>query len=216
MTHPLPPKYRGRTQTFHSRYPFTPYFISKGLAGRKHGGDDYSAPIGTPIVAPVKMENTFTGYMRGYGNLVIAKPNLVRPHQDRLYFAHLDAIGIKGLGKTIHEGQVFAWVGSTGISTGPHLHFEVRRDGRRIDPQIWMEEMSRIVTVTNPIEHLRKRVNAVFRDVYKQQPTASQNEYWLRRIGHKHPLIAINSEAQLKAKMGYYKTNGLTKGGKFW
>jgi murein DD-endopeptidase MepM/ murein hydrolase activator NlpD len=94
-----------------------------------HTGIDIAAPWGTPIQAAANGTVLFTGWMRGYGMLVILD------HGNGLSttYAHLSSFGVHG-GDRVHSGDVIARIGSTGWSTGPHLFFEVREDGRPVNP----------------------------------------------------------------------------------
>lgn len=96
---------------------------------RMHKGLDIAAPTGTPIRAAQGGEVIFAGRKGGYGNTVILD------HGDGLttLYAHAAAIDVAA-GDRVDAGAVIASVGSTGRSTGPHLHFELRRDGDPVDP----------------------------------------------------------------------------------
>ena len=96
---------------------------------RAHMGVDYAAPVGTPVIAVadgVVAESSFQG---GYGNMVVIQHNA---NQSTAY-AHLSRMNVRK-GQTIKQGDVLGAVGSTGLSTGPHLHFEFRINGRHVDP----------------------------------------------------------------------------------
>lgn len=98
---------------------------------RAHTGVDFGAPTGTRVKATGDATVAFAGRKGGYGNLVI-----LRHHNGfETYYAHLSAFasGIRP-GRTVAQGQVIAYVGSTGASTGPHLHYEVRIAGRPQNP----------------------------------------------------------------------------------
>lgn len=96
-----------------------------------HLGVDMSAPRGTDVHAVGDAEVSFAGRRRGFGNLIILDHG--RGYQT--YYAHLSKIG-KGIKPGVHvaRGDMIGLVGSTGRSTGPHLHFETRKDGRYLDP----------------------------------------------------------------------------------
>jgi len=99
---------------------------------RGHKGVDYAAPTGTPIQATADGVVEFSGSQRGYGNTLVLKH-----HGDySTLYAHLSrfAPGMKK-GQRITQGQTIGYVGSTGMATGPHLHYEFRIAGRQIDPQ---------------------------------------------------------------------------------
>ena len=94
-----------------------------------HRGIDFRARTGTPVLATgggTIIESTFD---KGYGNYILIK------HDDTYhsFYAHLDE-NLVNQGDEVEKGAVIAKVGSTGISVGPHLHYEVRRNGSAVDP----------------------------------------------------------------------------------
>lgn len=99
---------------------------------RMHHGQDLAAAEGTPIRAAAAGTVRFAGVRGGYGNMVIVE------HEDgtETRYAHCRDLGVKA-GEVVAAGQSIASVGSTGRSTGAHLHFEVRQGGRAIDPATW-------------------------------------------------------------------------------
>ena len=98
---------------------------------RPHQGIDYGAPVGTPVKAVGDGTVTRAGWGKGFGNMVIIK------HAGGLesMYSHLSrfAKGIKK-GKRVKQGQLIAYVGSTGIATGPHLDFRIRQNGKYVNP----------------------------------------------------------------------------------
>jgi murein DD-endopeptidase MepM/ murein hydrolase activator NlpD len=99
--------------------------------GRRHPAIDLAGPLGTPVYATTRKQRvTFAGRRGGYGNLVIARDPQGRQH----YYGHLHRI-LAGIGTLLEQGDVLGLLGSTGRSTGPHVHYEVRtRAGRHLDP----------------------------------------------------------------------------------
>lgn len=95
-----------------------------------HGGIDIAAPTGTPVHASRTGKVTFSGIARGYGNLVI----LEHDYGYETYYGHLSRLLVR-TGDTIGQGSKLGLVGSTGLSTGPHLHFEVRHHGVKRSPR---------------------------------------------------------------------------------
>jgi murein DD-endopeptidase MepM/ murein hydrolase activator NlpD len=98
---------------------------------RAHTGVDFGAPTGTRVKATGDATVVFAGRKGGYGNLVILRHG----NGYESYYAHLSAFssGIRS-GRAVSQGQVIAYVGTTGASTGPHLHYEVRIAGRPQNP----------------------------------------------------------------------------------
>ncbi len=94
-----------------------------------HRGIDIRAKEGTPVKSAESGEVIFAGEKGGYGNLVIIE------HSGgyRTYYAHLEEIDVKE-GDSVAKGAIIGKVGSTGRSTGPHLHFEIRRGDRVLNP----------------------------------------------------------------------------------
>ncbi len=99
-----------------------------------HEGLDFAAPKGTPIHAASGGVVTEARYAPGYGKMVEIN------HGNGLVtrYAHASSINVK-LGDLVEKGQMIARVGSTGRSTGPHLHFEVRMAGHPLDPTLFFE-----------------------------------------------------------------------------
>lgn len=98
---------------------------------RAHTGVDFGAPTGTRVKATGDATVVFAGRKGGYGNLVILR----HPNGYETYYAHLSrfATGMR-TGRSVGQGDVIAYVGSTGASTGPHLHYEVRIGGKPQNP----------------------------------------------------------------------------------
>lgn len=99
-----------------------------------HDGIDLAAPAGTPVHAAADGVVTRAGWAGTYGNRVRIRHDA----SDSTIYAHLRDIapGIRP-GRLVRRGAIIGTVGTTGRSTGPHLHFEVLRNGVRIDPRRW-------------------------------------------------------------------------------
>lgn len=95
-----------------------------------HKGIDISAPRGTPVYAPARGSVSFTGRDGAYGLSIRLKHNTSLSTR----FAHLHRIAVKS-GKTVTRGELIGYVGNTGRSTGPHLHYEVRLNGVPVNPK---------------------------------------------------------------------------------
>lgn len=100
---------------------------------RPHYGIDYAAPEGTPIRAIGNGQISFAGQDGGYGKAVIIQHS----NQYQSLYAHMSHIrySIKP-GQWVTQGQIIGYVGSTGLSTGPHLHFGLYRYGHAVNPEI--------------------------------------------------------------------------------
>ena len=120
-----PIEYRGITSKFGYR--------DHPTLGRKefHRGSDMKAPMGTPVHATADGIVEWAGYHKksGFGNLVILQHNF----GFRAYFGHLKKIVIKS-GKFVKKGELIAYTGSSGMSSGPHLHYEIRFIQRAVNP----------------------------------------------------------------------------------
>ena len=99
---------------------------------RAHNGTDYVAPKGTPVSAIGNGQILAAGHQGGYGKLVVIR----HPNGYKTFYGHLSGIA-KGVrkGAGVTQGQLIGTVGSTGISTGPHLHFEMRVNDRPVNPR---------------------------------------------------------------------------------
>lgn len=96
---------------------------------RLHAGVDYAAPTGTPIHAVSDGRVIFAGRNGGHGNFV----KLAHSGGMGTGYAHMSRIAVEN-GERVKRGQVIGYVGSTGLSTGPHLHYEVYRNGVTVNP----------------------------------------------------------------------------------
>lgn len=98
---------------------------------RMHKGVDFAAPAGTPIYAAGDGIVAFASFNRGYGNHV----RLKHDSEFLTVYAHMQNIA-KGIapGVRVKQGQIIGFVGSTGMSTGPHLHYEIVRNGAHVNP----------------------------------------------------------------------------------
>jgi murein DD-endopeptidase MepM/ murein hydrolase activator NlpD len=96
-----------------------------------HRGVDFAAPTGTPIYAAGDGRLARVGRYGGYGNYV----RIEHGNGYATAYAHLSrfAAGMRS-GRRVEQGEVIGYVGSTGRSTGPHLHFEVLKNGEQVDP----------------------------------------------------------------------------------
>jgi len=99
-----------------------------------HKGVDIAASMGDPILAAASGVVEYSGYSKGYGN------NVIIDHKNgyRTIYGHSSKLLVKK-GELVKKGQTIALVGSTGVSTGPHLHFEIRIDNIAVDPTAYVD-----------------------------------------------------------------------------
>ncbi|GAA0079243.1 hypothetical protein UT300005_36220 [Clostridium sp. CTA-5] len=101
--------------------------------GRNHNGIDIAGNTGDPVIAAYDGTIQEAGQVSGYGNMIKIK------HQDNIetIYGHLSSIKVKK-GQKVKKGDLIGCVGSTGRSTGPHLHFELRSKGKPINPESYI------------------------------------------------------------------------------
>lgn len=115
-----------------------------------HQGMDFTAPIGTDVYATGNARVSFVGWKQGYGNTVMLDHGF---GYETLY-AHLYK-PLVNVGQRVKRGDIIALVGNTGMSTGPHVHYEVHFKGSRVDPRnfyfidLTPEEYDRMVQLSN-------------------------------------------------------------------
>ena len=107
--------------------------------GRKHEGVDMAGPAGTPIQAPGDGVVVFAGRSGAYGNLIKIEHELGVETR----YAHLSRIRVKA-GQRVSQGERIGDMGNTGRSTGSHLHYEVRMNGRAVDPMSFIKAASNV------------------------------------------------------------------------
>lgn len=115
--------------------------LSKGISGfgsrmhpiykikKRHMGIDFASPIGTPIYATGDGKISEAGRERGYGNMV----KIDHGYGYETLYGHMSRIAIKKNQK-VKRGEIIGYVGNTGVSTGPHLHYEVIKDKKAVNP----------------------------------------------------------------------------------
>jgi murein DD-endopeptidase MepM/ murein hydrolase activator NlpD len=112
--------------------------------GRMHTGVDISAPSGTPIVATAAGRVIQSGWLSGYGYAITVD------HGNGLstLYAHCSSLA-QGVGAFVRKGQTIAYVGSTGVSTGPHVHYEVLASERQVDPAPYLVQKEPPASMAN-------------------------------------------------------------------
>jgi len=123
---------------------------------RAHTGVDFGAPTGTRVKATGDAKVVFAGRKGGYGNLVILR----HFNGYETYYAHLSAFagGIRP-GSAVTQNQVIAYVGSTGASSGPHLHYEVRIGGQPQNPMAIKLPGAAALTLAQRVDFLQQTAN---------------------------------------------------------
>ncbi|RJR16523.1 MAG: hypothetical protein C4581_09880 [Nitrospiraceae bacterium] len=116
-----------RISSYYSRSRFHPVLRTY----RPHHGVDYSAPTGTPVSSVGDGKVVFAGTKGGYGRFIAVR----HPNGYETYYGHLSKIdkGVRS-GARVDQGQVIGYVGSTGLATGPHLHYEMRINNKPVNP----------------------------------------------------------------------------------
>ena len=97
---------------------------------RPHLGTDYGASTGTLVWTTARGEVAYAGWKGGYGKLV----EIVHPNGYRTRYAHLSKILVRK-GQLVQQKEIIGKVGATGLATGPHLHYEIIKDGHHINPE---------------------------------------------------------------------------------
>lgn len=128
----LTPVHGWKSSDFGMRY--DPYYHVWQL----HAGVDLAAPIGTPIYAAANGQVVRTGWYGGDGNYTCISHGLYQGQNLTTCYAHQSAI-LVSTGQWVQGGQLIGRVGSTGASTGAHLHFEVRLNGTPVQPLNWLD-----------------------------------------------------------------------------
>lgn len=104
--------------------------VRSNIRKSAHTGLDIATSSGTPIVAAASGTVTFSGYKGSYGNMIV----ITHANGIQTYYGHCSKLYVAA-GTQVSQGQTIAAVGSTGNSTGPHLHLEVRVNGVAYNPQ---------------------------------------------------------------------------------
>lgn len=94
-----------------------------------HTGIDIAAPKGTPIYCSKAGKVSYSGWKTGYGYIIIIE----HPNQFQTTYAHCSKLNVK-VGQAVNVGQIIGLVGRTGVATGAHLHFEIRKNGKPLNP----------------------------------------------------------------------------------
>jgi murein DD-endopeptidase MepM/ murein hydrolase activator NlpD len=135
---------------------------------RFHAGIDFGAPWGSPIVAAADGQVVGAGYAGGYGRQV----RIVHAGGLMTTYSHMSSV-VAQPGLPVRQGQVIGYVGSSGLSTGPHVHFEVRIGGRPVNP-LTARLVSRPVFDGPQLATFKARLKEILAIAMKPQAAAAQ------------------------------------------
>lgn len=192
----------------HYHYPCSvvPPQISSKYGRRRyrwHRGIDLRAPTGTPVYATFNGKVRVAKYVRGYGNLVVIR------HDNGLetFYGHMSKINVE-VDDWVYAGDVIGLCGSTGRSSGPHIHYEVRYLGYAIDPE-WMIDFE-----TTELRHQIMVIKKKFLDpACKYVPESDDEEDEIADEDERDRLEAERIEAEMKAAKYHKIRSGDTLGG---
>ncbi|MGX5840910.1 M23 family metallopeptidase [Mesorhizobium sp. ArgA1] len=168
---------------------------------RIHKGVDWAAPVGTPIAAAFDGEIIFQGDGGGYGNVV----KIAHAGGRETRYAHMSKFAIaSGVGTKVKAGDIIGYIGTTGLSTGPHLHFELYLNGAAIDPLGTVTSVSAAVvetggsgdvaveTLTDRIVHVESGGSARAKNPLSSATGAGQfiSKTWIRMMNTYRPELA--------------------------
>ncbi|CAN7683936.1 M23 family metallopeptidase [Mesorhizobium sp. LjRoot246] len=160
---------------------------------RLHKGVDWAAPVGTPIAAAFDGEISFQGDGGGYGNLV----KISHGNGRETRYAHMQKFAIEaGVGTKVKAGDIIGYIGTTGLSTGPHLHFELYQNGVAIDPlgtvTAIASDDSAVETLTDRIVHVESGGSARAKNPNSSATGAGQfiTKTWIRMMNTYRPELA--------------------------
>ncbi|HEB77469.1 MAG TPA: peptidase M23 [Methylothermaceae bacterium] len=135
---------------------------------RAHKGVDYAAPIGTPVRATGDGKIIFRGWKGGYGRVII----LQHGRRYTTLYAHLHRFNRRfKLGSRVNQGDVIAYVGKSGLATGPHLHYEFRINGVHKDPLTVPLPTSKPIPASL-MTAFRQQADSLLAELEQHRPTA--------------------------------------------
>jgi len=135
---------------------------------RFHAGIDFGAPSGAPIMAAASGQVTSAGWQGGYGRAV----KISHGGGIQTLYGHMSALAVSP-GQQVRAGQVIGYVGSSGFSTGPHLHYELHRNGTPIDPASF-RFTTRAALAGGGLEAFRGRMRALLATPVGAAPAADR------------------------------------------
>lgn len=144
----LPVSLKNERTRFSSSFGYRMHPIYKTV--KLHAGMDFSGAIGTPIYATGNGKVTSAEIHKGYGKCVIIDHGF----NYQTVYAHMDKYNVKA-GQKVKRGDIIGYMGNTGMSTGPHIHYEVKKNGIAVDPinyyfnDLTADEYDQLVTEAN-------------------------------------------------------------------
>jgi murein DD-endopeptidase MepM/ murein hydrolase activator NlpD len=160
---------------------------------RIHKGVDWAAPVGTPIMAAFDGEIVFQGDGGSYGNLV----RISHGNGRETRYAHMQKFAAnESVGTKVKAGDIIGYIGTTGLSTGPHLHFELYQNGEAIDPLGTVTAVatddSAVQTLTERIVHVESGGSAHAKNPNSSATGAGQfiTKTWIRMMNTYRPELA--------------------------
>jgi murein DD-endopeptidase MepM/ murein hydrolase activator NlpD len=149
---------------------------------RAHRGIDYAAPLGTEIYAVGDGVITLRGWNGGYGNMI----RIRHANGYETGYGHMSNFASgQSVGSFVHQGEIIGYVGSTGLSTGPHVHFEMKRNGSYVNPATEImppadplegEELERFLAEMSVIESQWSMLTGTVLPVPQDEPEAETLE----------------------------------------
>ncbi len=177
---------------------------------RIHKGVDWAAPIGTPVAAAYDGEIVYQGDGAGYGNVIRIQHEGGRETR----YAHLSKFATAGAGTKVKAGDIIGYVGTTGLSTGPHLHFELYQAGAAVDPlgtvTVVAAEVgdSAVERLTDRIVHVESGGKARAKNPLSSATGLGQfiSKTWLRMMNTYRPDLARSLSTQQLLDLRYDPT----------
>jgi murein DD-endopeptidase MepM/ murein hydrolase activator NlpD len=177
---------------------------------RIHKGVDWAAPVGTPVAAAYDGVIVYQGDGAGYGNVVRIQHEGGRETR----YAHLSKFATAGAGTRVKAGDVIGYVGTTGLSTGPHLHFELYQAGAAVDPlgtvTVVAAEVgdSAVETLTDRIVHVESGGSARAKNPLSSATGLGQfiSKTWIRMMNTYRPDLARSLSTQQLLDLRYDPT----------
>lgn len=144
----LPVSLKNKSTRFSSSFGYRIHPIYKTV--KLHAGMDFSGPIGTPIYATGNGKVVYAEIHQGYGKCVLIDHGF----SYQTLYAHMNKYNVR-TGQTVKRGDIIGYMGNTGMSTGPHIHYEVKKNGIPVDPinyyfnDLTADEYDKLVTEAN-------------------------------------------------------------------